>query len=657
MSWRRKQKLLIAFLLFGSIISNGLNLKADAASPRLTSKIEMAAPVEFRDNQSKVYNMDFDDISIRKLIRMLAHQANINVMLDQTVEGNVSVTFNDLTLKEAFEYLRNIAGLYYVNKGDNIMLVTTKADAQEKGLNKSISKLIPIKYVNARLVTSLLNNTVFVSPAGAEEGGDTAKKATAEFRTNSIILVGTENDIRLAEDVINKIDIPRESRTFRINHAGAVEVAQLLQATVFNDGISPFNPAGGGEEDGIPSTPSGISVDIETFQEGSGSASEVSGASGESGGGEQQTFTLRAKRLETKDIKIAPDGPIIVPDSRTNTLTILGTVEQIALAESLIPTLDQKLPQVAIETSLVEIFEKGLRQLQPTIGTGDGQFAYGFNNRAVTQSTDVPPAAGAPAIPYNQVIEKQFPDGSTKVYQTGLLNNVLGLPTLKDKGQEGNEFAWTTKPLENSSQVLAQINAMVANRKAKLLANPTIIATHNTEAVISITEEIIRSTQITRDATGFTQTQVEIGEAGIILNILPKVGGDGFVTMRIRPSVSTVANQIEDQQKNLISLLNRRDLAVQEVRIANGQTLALGGLIQERDVSEYAKVPGLGDIPIIGTLFRTSYKDLSRSELIILVTPSIMEDAYPLSPASRISSLMNNPEVQAMMAGNTAKNR
>lgn len=635
MCWRRRKKILLTLVTMSLISTMVLLPKVQAANnPQLMTKIDLSAPIEFQDAGNKIYNFQESEISLKKLLRTLAGYGNINILLDKSVEGNVSVSFNDITVREALEYVRNIAGLYYVNKGDNIILVTTKESAQEKGLTKNISKIIPIRYVNAKLVAALLNNTIFNASSQDAKTSDTSKKATAEFRTNTIILVGTDNDIRLAEDLIEKVDIPRESKTFTINHAQSVEVAQLLQATVFNDGISPFNATGvvAGATD-LPANPSTVSVDVETFEEGSGSATEVQGAAAQTGGGTQQTFTLRKTVMNTKDIKVAPDGPIIVPDSRTNTLTIMGTVEQIALAESIIPNLDQKLPQVAIETSLVEIFENGARELKPIIGTDDGQFAFGFNDTVAS----VVPSAGTPDI-------------------RALLDapNIIGLPTARDKGKESSAFAWTTAPIQRNSQFLAQIDAVISARKAKMLANPTVIAVHNTEAIISITEEIVKSTQVTHDASGFTQTQVEIGEAGIILNIVPKVSGDGYVSLRIRPSVSTVANQITDSLGNRITLLNRRDMAVQEVRVANGQTLALGGLILESDISSAGKIPGIADIPLLGALFRTSYKDTKRSELIMLVTPRIMDDANPLAPA-RISSLMNKPEFKTMLGTSKRK--
>jgi len=630
MSWRRKNLFLIT--LVSLIILNVNNANAQQnPSMDFRSKIDLSVPVDFK-HVDNIVSFNDDNISVRKILRELASLAQLNILLDDSVKGNLSVALNNVSVKEALDYIKNLAGLQYTKKGNNILLVTTKSSAKEKGLTKVSSKIIPIKYVNSKFVATLLNNTIFLPPTDGLAGQaavaavptEGVKKATAEFRTNSVILVGTNDDIQLAEELIGKIDLPREVKTFEIHHASAVEVAQLLQASVFNDGVSPFNAdSGTGDTSGLPSKSSPVKIDIETFQEGTGSSQVQGSAGGSSTSSQQQIYTLRSKAMSSKEIKIAPDGPIIVPDTRTNSITIMGTVDQIALAESIIPTLDQKLPQVAIETSLVEIFEQGLREIQPIIGTTDGQFAVGFND-AVTPAT---PTAGEPATSYRPLI---------------------GLPTVRDNNQQGTEFAWTTKPITRSSQVIAQLDAIIAKRNGKLLANPTVIAVHNSEAIISITEEIVRTVQITRDSTGFTQSQVQIGEAGIILNILPKISGDGFINLRIRPSVSTIAGVVVVGNNGIATLLNKRDLAVQEVRLANGQTLSLGGLIQERDTSTGSGVPGISSMPLIGALFRSTSKDLQRSELIMLVTPKILQDCTPMN-MSRLSSINNDQEVSDYM--------
>lgn len=608
-----KLKLALLSIMAGAVITTGMvnwvNTPVKAAAFQVDAvKTEyLRQPIIVNGGDTKVL-MKLRDIALKDLLKLLSNKAGFNILLDESVEGDISVDLNNVTINQALETIKDYADLVYM-QDDKTLIVANKDSQLAKSINQQVSQMIPVKYVNAKLVAEILNSTIF-SDSGAA-GSNTNKKASAEYRTNSVVIVGTNNDVRLAEDLIKNVDVPRQSKTFKINHANVVDVAQLLQATVFNDGIAPFDATTAGAAGDLPSNPTAISVTTESFEEGAGSATEVQGAAAQAGGGTQQTFTLRKTVLEDKEIKISPNGPLIVPDSRGSTLTIMGTVEQIALAEAIIPTLDQKLPQVAIEASLLEVNEGDLRQLSSTWGQSAGQWTSNFNNdynsNVRTRAADLVPV------------------------------NIVGFPTLKDEkpiNGNGSALTFSTNPINRSLDFLFQLNMLLSKNKAKLLANPTILAVHNTEAIISITEEIVRRTTVTRDATGFMQTQVEIGEAGIILNILPKVSADGFVSLRIRPSVSTIASEFRDNQNNITTLLKRKDFAVQEVRVSNGQTLALGGLIQEASRKDMSRIPGLGDLPLVGVLFRTNERDQLRSELIMLVTPRIINDDKPIISSS-----------------------
>lgn len=563
--------------------------KADATKTEYLNQ-----PISVNGGSSYI-TMKLRAIPLRDLLKMLSGKAGFNLLLDESVTGDISVDLENVSINQALDALKDYSNLVYMQDGKTLV-VGNKDSELAKNLSQQVSQMIPVKYVNAKLAANILNNTVFSSAS---------PKATAEYRTNSVVIVGDDNDVRLAEDLLATIDVARESKTFKINNANVLELAQLLQASIFNDGVCPFNSENSSGTSGINAKSTPLGVTTETFQEGTG-ASQVQSSSGSSSNSQQQTYQLRSKKISSKDIKISPEGPIIVPDTRSNMLTILGTSDQIALAESIIPTLDKKLPQVAIETSLVEISENNLRELSSIWGHSSGQWATGFNDKAGTLS------AGDPGV-------------------LGL----IGLPTLSnDKiNAVGNSLAFSTTPITKSLDFLYQLNMMISAEKAKLLANPTILAVHNSEAIISITEEIVRSTTITRDATGFTQYQTEIGEAGIVLNILPKISGDGYVTLRIRPSISTIKGQVI-VSGTTVTLLKKKDFAVQEARVLDGQTLALGGLLEEVSQKDTSKIPWLGEMPLIGALFRASQRNQTRTELIMLVTPKIAEDHVPVSAAN-----------------------
>ena len=628
-----KLKLGLLSVVAGTVIATGLmgmmNSAVEAAPFQVDAvKTEyLQQPMAVNGGDKKV-RMFLRNVALRDLLSTLAARAGFNIMLDESIEGEISVDLNHVTINQALEIIKEYSNLVYM-QDDKTLIVSTEGSALSQSINQQISQMIPVKYVNAKLIAAILNYTVF-SGSGGEGSENDGKKASVEFRTNSVVITGTDNDVRLAEDLINKIDVPRESKTFKINHASVIEVTQLLQATIFNDGVSPFN-ASGNTDSGIPVQGTPITVLTETFEEGEGS-SEVEGASGSSGGGSSQSFTLRTKSISEEEINISPDGPILVPDTRSNTITIMGTVEQIALAEAVIPTLDQKLPQVVLESSLIELDSDFLREMEGHWGQQSGQWRTGFNNEAVSQYD-----AGMPnAQPYGDInlIPENGGAPLTLKNAAGVLGNVIGLPTITNTGFVGGALNFTTAPIDQSLNFIYQINMMLTKKRGKLLANPSVLAMHNTEAIISITEEIVRRTTITRDSTGFVQTQVEIGEAGIVLNIVPKIGGDGFVTLRVRPSVSTVSDILVDAQNNITTLLRRKDFAVQEVRVADGQTLCLGGLIEETSSRSDSRIPGLGDLPILGALFRAGNRSRERTELLMLITPRIQEDMTPIVSSS-----------------------
>jgi type IV pilus assembly protein PilQ len=317
---------------------------------------------------------------------------------------------------------------------------------------------------------------------------------------------------------------------------------------------------------------------------------------------------------------VNPEGALVVPDTRQNSITLLGTAEQIALAESMIPILDAQLPQVSIEASLVEITDDGLKELSTHVGMGGGEFSGGFNNAA---------SAGVAG------------------------NGVVGLPTLDAAEPENfarSGFMYSSNPFTRDRDYAVQIRSLLTKKRAKILANPTVVATHDTESIISIVDEIVRRVTTQIDPSGFATQTIEIGEAGIVMDILPKIGEDGTVSLRLRPSVTTVREELRDAQGNLVTLLSKRDLLTQNVRVRDGETLVIGGLIHQNDTTRQDKLPLAGDLPIVGAMFRASTSNSKRSELVLLITPHILSNTR-LTPTNT-SSINSAPTAANLTGGN-----
>ena len=154
--------------------------------------------------------------------------------------------------------------------------------------------------------------------------------------------------------------------------------------------------------------------------------------------------------------------------------------------------------------------------------------------------------------------------------------------------------------------------------------------------------------------TGTTSYTYEKETAGLTLELdVDKIDDNGFVTMNVNPSVSipVPATQVPASETGGVQIfnLNKRDLESGSIRLRDGQTLILTGVVSEQQIEEVRKWPILGDLPLIGSLFRTSESTRTKDELVILVTPRVLDDeqggvfGYGYRPATpRATQLMQN---------------
>jgi type IV pilus assembly protein PilQ len=144
---------------------------------------------------------------------------------------------------------------------------------------------------------------------------------------------------------------------------------------------------------------------------------------------------------------------------------------------------------------------------------------------------------------------------------------------------------------------------------------------------------------------------VEKGNAGLILDlILDRIDDNGFVTLSVVPQITAPAGTqtITGQggNSNQITLLARRVVESGKIRLRDGQTLILSGIIQESDRTEVSKVPILGDIPLLGALFRRTSNEKQRQEVIVLLTPRVINDndqatwGYGYNPGSEAQQML-----------------
>jgi pilus assembly protein CpaC len=167
--------------------------------------------------------------------------------------------------------------------------------------------------------------------------------------------------------------------------------------------------------------------------------------------------------------------------------------------------------------------------------------------------------------------------------------------------------------------ILARLNALVTERKARVITAPRIAVIDGNEAQVNLGEEVpIPSI----DSAG--RLTYSFKPIGVILRIVPKVNRDGLITTKVEPEVSSVIEFLSTASGPVPRIATRKASTTLTVR--DGESIVLAGLISAQERRTVLKVPILGDIPILGALFRTTTTSREETEVIFVVTPKIIRD-------------------------------
>jgi len=178
----------------------------------------------------------------------------------------------------------------------------------------------------------------------------------------------------------------------------------------------------------------------------------------------------------------------------------------------------------------------------------------------------------------------------------------------------------------SSDDYTAVLEALDTIGKTNILSNPRITTLNEKEAKILVgsTQPYVTSTTTT-PASGPTVTAESVNfiEVGVKLFVTPSIHDDGFITMKIRPEVSSVTSNITTSNNNIIPVVETSE-AETTVVVKDGVTIVIGGLIKEESIKSTKKVPLLGDIPFLGVPFRNESNTITKTEIVIFLTPKII---------------------------------
>ena len=301
-----------------------------------------------------------------------------------------------------------------------------------------------------------------------------------------------------------------------------------------------------------------------------------------------------AEILKSQEGGILSDRGTVSVDERTNTLLIRDTQESIDEARNVIETLDIPVKQVLIESRMVTVRENADEQLGVRWGfTGTG------SDSSVSGSLEGANSAGGGILPAI----------------TDRLN--VNLPVANPAGRIGFQIA----NLVDGNILDLELSALESENKGEIIASPRITVANQQEAYIEQGTEIPFV-----QATSSGATSVEFKKAVLSLRVTPQITPDNRIILNLVVTQDTRGETVSTSTGPAVAI-DTQEISTQ-VLVENGETIVLGGIFQQTSTNDVSKVPLFGDLPVVGSLFKTTQKIEEKRELLIFVTPKIITEGF-----------------------------
>jgi general secretion pathway protein D len=664
----------------GNQVSQGSLNDAGTGKPMGKKEQLSSAGIEDITNENfpeTIESFDFPNAEITDLVKAIGELTGKNFIIDPGVRGKITITApSKITVAEAYKaFLSALAinGFAVVPSG-KFLKIRSARNAQRDGIetysgnyypnaDQMITRIVHLKHISAEMVNRDLR--ILTSKDG---------ELSPYTATNSLIISDYGSNIERIMKILNQLDVPGfedQLEVVGIHYAKAKDIADLVNKIVnkgetksqggntFSAGIPRFSRpmANSGNQGGtgsayftvfpddrtnslivIGNKPGILRVrklvgqlDFRIRPEDSGGvhvyylkygdaekiaqtlnglakdsgAKPVSGGSGGIGGAPPQITSSGVQvpqEIFGGDVKITAD-------KGTNSLVVVASKQDYETVLALLNKLDIPNDQVYVEAIIMEMsatdnlqWQIGYYQYDP----GGSGIHSGFGGFSSTDLQNlINPIGGTGAIlgfgSGGNVNITPINTGST----TGTVTSTITLPSL-----------------------VSFVNFLKTNAHGNVLSTPQILALNNQESTIEVGDKVITSQTATATANGVTTVTPNFEDATIKLKIKP------FIS----PASNTIRMEVENSVKQLSTIKTppalasiAQPLATRNIKtnivIPNGDTAVLGGLMKDNETESVTKVPLLGDIPIIGWLFKSKITTTEKTNLVVFLTPKIIRSA------------------------------
>jgi len=572
--------------------------------------------IEPSNTQQDGWTINLKDADIRAFIDQISQLSGQTFIVDPRVKGQVSVVSNaTLSLSEVYQLFLSVMathGFSVLTQGD-VARVVPNAEAKAEagggpsGGDQLETRVIQVQHTSAAELIPLIRPLV-------PQFGHLAAVSSA----NALIISDRSANIARIQDLVRQLD-RAESNDYgvlNLQHGWAVDIAEVLGNSLLR---------------GDAKTTSGVQIiaDSRTNRlifigpnEARGKLASLAQSLDTPTTRSANTRVIRLRHNDAKslaetlgDISEGLKGPddgetasrrpqniLIRADESLNALVLLADPELIGTLESIVRQLDIPRAQVMVEAAIVEVSGDitdalGVQWAVDARGGTGGAGGVSFGNTGISVGSVLN------AINENEIPDN-LPDGA-----------IIGIGT--------RSFG-------------ALVTALSANSKSNLLSTPSLLTLDNQEAEILVGQNVpFQTGSYTTDAAGANNpfTTIERQDIGVTLKVTPHINEGATLRLQIEQEISSIAPSASLTAQAVDLVTNKR--AIKSTILAeDGQVIVLGGLIQDDVTRTNAKVPLLGDIPLLGALFRSTQETHVKRNLMVFLRPTVIRDRAGLAALS-----------------------
>jgi len=474
--------------------------------------------------------------------------------------------------------------LVVADYGDNLRRIRTLIGQidQDRGMTETVT----LRSSSAREIGAVIND--LLKAPGDEPGARNPLVSVVVVESsNSLILRGDPATVRPLLNLISDLDRRAETsgdvRVVYLQHANAEQLLPVLQQIV---GQTPTTSVG---EDSGASASSTSTTPVST------------------------TAATGAASNNAATVKVGTGRANIARYPGANAIVIAADPETQRTLAEVIRQLDVRRQQVLVEAIVVEISDDMANRLGVQFalaGTG--------SNIPFTITSYSNSAPNLMALTGAIAGEKNLPEDSSTLE---LLRNAAVESLLGANGVLTGGFG----EINDDALFGFIINAVKSDNNSNLLSTPSVLTLDNQEAKILVGQEVpITTGEVLGDSNSNPFRTIQRQNVGVQLEVKPQINAGGGITLFLRQEVSGVAGPVSTTSGELI--LNKREIQT-TVAVDDGEIVVLGGLLDQNDRVSVEQVPVLGEVPVVGNLFKSKVRESGKRNLMVFIRPSIMRNA------------------------------